>query len=953
MNPELWPRVEELFHAALDLSPDARPAFLEKACGEDAGLRRHVELLISKDEHAGSLLEKPILADVVPQHENEDSSLPTSAVNRASAGANPSRIGTRVGTYEFVSLLGAGGMGEVYRAHDRKLRRDVAIKVLPAVVANDPSRVSRFQREARTLAALNHPYIGAIYGLEETDNGYALVLELIEGPTLAQRLANGRRIPVQETLLIARQIAEALEAAHDKGIIHRDLKPANIKVTPAGTVKVLDFGLAKAFASDSLADLSQVPAGSEDGLIVGTPSYMSPEQARGQAVTKQTDIWAFGCVLYELLTGKHAFHEKTSTDTIVAVLEREPDWTQLPASVSPRLRDLLRLCLEKNIRNRRSTAADVRIDIELALKEPTAEPALSAPAKSRRAWLPWAVAVLAAVYVAWMVLRPVAVIDNPLANARFTRLTDSPGTEEGAAVSPDGRFVVFLADRDGPPDVFLTQVGTGQFMNLTQGNGPLLGRTVRVVGFSADGSEVWFVKEPGGPIRIMPLMGGKPRVFLGPRSMNVAWAPDGSRMVYHTSDPGDPMFVADGSGDNARQIFVGSADRHNHFPAWSPDGRWIYFASGNPIVNEMDLWRISSGGGMPERLTHQNSPVAYPTPISNTTVLYVARDSTGAGPWLWAMDVERNATRRISLGVEKYSSIAASADGRRLAATVGNPTATLWSVPILDRLAGESDVKPYPLPSVRALMPRFGADALFYVSSQGAGGEGLWRHQNGEVIEICRGATAALLEPPAVSADGRRVAFVLRQNGSLRLHVETGEGTESQDLASTLAIRGAPCWSPDGKWIVIGGNDGKGEGLFKIPVDGGEAVRVATGPAANPVWSPDGTIIVYAGANAVGHTPLLAVRPDGARIEWPNITVNRDGERIRFLPSGKSLVYMQGSNPIQDFWILDIATTRTRQLTRLTENATMRTFDITPDGKQIVFDRLRENSDIVLIDLPK
>src|SRR5262245_5656166 len=951
MNPELWPRVEELFHAALDLSPDARPAFLEKACGEDAGLRRHVELLISKDEHAGSLLEKPILADVVPQHENEDSSLPTSAVNRASAGANPSRIGTRVGTYEFVSLLGAGGMGEVYRAHDRKLRRDVAIKVLPAVVANDPSRVSRFQREARTLAALNHPYIGAIYGLEETDNGYALVLELIEGPTLAQRLANGRRIPVQETLLIARQIAEALEAAHDKGIIHRDLKPANIKVTPAGTVKVLDFGLAKAFASDSPTDLSRAPAGSEDGLIVGTPSYMSPEQARGQAVTKQTDIWAFGCVLYELLTGKQAFHEKTSTDTIVAVLEREADWTQLPASVSPRLRDLLRLCLEKNARNRRSTAADVRIDIELTLKEPAAEPALPVPAKSRWAWLPWAVAVLAAVSAVWMALRPVAVIDNPLANAQFTRLTDFPGTEEEAAVSPDGRFVVFLADRDGPPDVFLTQVGTGRFNNLTQGNGPQVGRTNRAVGFSGDGSEVWFLKD-ARPIQIMPLVGGKPRGFLGPRSMHVAWTPDGSRMVYHTSDPGDPMFVADGSGDNARQILVGDAGSHNHFQAWSPDGRWIYFVSGNPIVNEMDLWRIRSAGGMPERLTHQNSLVAYPTPISNTTVLYVARDSSGAGPWLWALDVERKATRRISLGVEKYSSIAASADGRRLVATVGNPTATLWSVPILDHLVGESEVKPYPLPPVRALMPRFGADALFYVSSQGAG-DGLWRYQNGEVLEIWRGATAALLEPPAVSADGRRVAFVLRQNGNLRLHVETSEGTESRDLASTLAVQGTPCWSPDGKWIVIGGNDPKGDGLFKIPVDGGEAVRIATGRAANPVWSPDTTIIVYTGPNTVGHTPLLAVRPDGTRVEWPDITVSRDGERIRFLPGGKSLVYMQGSGPIQDFWILDMATKRTRQLAHLTENATMRTFDITPDGKQIVFDRLRENSDIVLIDLPK
>jgi serine/threonine protein kinase len=324
MNPERWRRVEELFHGALDLLPGARGAFLDKACEEDADLRSHVELLLSKDEHAASLMEKPILADVLP-----------------------SRIGTRVATYEFVSLLGAGGMGEVYRAHDTKLRRDVAIKVLPAVLANDPSRVSRFQREARTLAALNHPHIGAIYGLEETGNGYALVLELIEGPTLADRLAEGRTVPVQEALSIARQIAEALEAAHEKGIIHRDLKPANIKVTPAGTVKVLDFGLAKALALEAHTGLSQAPSGTEDGMMVGTPTYMSPEQARGQTVTKQTDMWAFGCVLYEMLTGRPAFHGESVGEVIAEILKSEPDWNLLPADAPPQIRTLLRRCLQK------------------------------------------------------------------------------------------------------------------------------------------------------------------------------------------------------------------------------------------------------------------------------------------------------------------------------------------------------------------------------------------------------------------------------------------------------------------------------------------------------------------------------------------------------------------------------------------------------------------------------
>src|SRR5215813_8401491 len=470
MNPELWRRVEELFHAALGLSPEARAAFLEKACGEDAGLRRHVELLLYNDEHGGSLLEKPILADVIPQHENEDSFLPADAENPASAGTKSSPIGTRVLTYQFVSLLGAGGMGEVYRAHDTKLKRDVAIKVLPAALANDPRRVSRFQQEARTLAALNHPYIGAIYGLEETRNGYALVLELVEGPTVAQRLANGRTIPVQEALLIARQIAEALEAAHEKGIIHRDLKPANIKVTPAGTVKVLDFGLAKALAGDSLKDLLHVTAGSEDGLIVGTPSYMSPEQARGQPVTKQTDIWAFGCVLFELLTGKQAFHKETFTDTIVAVLEREPDWQAMAPTTPTAVRALLRRCLQKDKDRRFRDIGDARIEIEEALTE-TSAPTHDFPetkstdvskggsgVRQRRVILAGLTCVIVAglIILASLNLKPSPV---PLAVSRVT-ITLPAGQEFGdhlsVAISPDSTRLAYVAHNgNSPPQIYI------------------------------------------------------------------------------------------------------------------------------------------------------------------------------------------------------------------------------------------------------------------------------------------------------------------------------------------------------------------------------------------------------------------------------------------------------------------------------------------------------------------
>ena len=346
MKQERWRRAEDLFHAALERSPEARRAFLDEACGEDAELRRQVEMLVSKDEHAGSLLERPVLTDVA-----------------AALGARGSLVGRQYGPYRILSLLGAGGMGEVYRAHDSKLGRDVAIKTLPPEFAHDPERLARFRREARTLASLNHPNIAAIYGLEESAEVDYLVLELVEGDTLHAPL------PLATALDRACQVAEALEAAHEHGIIHRDLKPANLKVTPQGRVKVLDFGLAKAiWGAEGKPDLSQTAtvtgAGSVAGHIVGTPGYMSPEQARGAVVDQRTDIWAFGCLLYELLAGKRAFRSETVSDTIAAVLEHEPDWQALPAKTPAKVRDLLRKCLQKDANRRLNNMADARATLE-------------------------------------------------------------------------------------------------------------------------------------------------------------------------------------------------------------------------------------------------------------------------------------------------------------------------------------------------------------------------------------------------------------------------------------------------------------------------------------------------------------------------------------------------------------------------------------------------------------
>jgi len=450
---------------------------------------------------------------------------------------------------------------------------------------------------------------------------------------------------------------------------------------------------------------------------------------------------------------------------------------------------------------------------------------------------------------------------------------------------------------------------------------------------------------------LWPLIGGAPHNFPEESAAEVAWSPDGNRLVYHTWQAGDPTFVADRNGANPRLILQNEPGLHNHYQVWSKDGRWIYFVRGRPATREMDLWRISPDGGAPEQITHLNTDIAFPTPINERTVLFVAHNKDGAGPWLWAFDLRTRTADRVSSGLEQYRALAATTDGRRLAVSVVNPQVNLWSVPISSHLVEERDVKPFQLPTTRSQAPRFGGETLFYLSSRD-GADGVWSYRDGKALEIWRGSEGALQTPAAVSADGSGVAFALRRDGKQQMHVMAADGTRVRLLSSDIDVRGTASWSPDGKWIVVAGSDRKGLGLFKLPVDGGSPIRIATGPYLDPVWSPRGDLIVYSGAQLFTLAPLLAVHPDGTPANLPEIKVQREGERVRFLPDGTSLVYMQGNTLAeQDFWLLDLSTMRSRRLTRLSSSAVMRTFDITRDGSRIVFDRLTEDSDVFLIDL--
>jgi Tol biopolymer transport system component len=586
--------------------------------------------------------------------------------------------------------------------------------------------------------------------------------------------------------------------------------------------------------------------------------------------------------------------------------------------------------------------------------------------------VPLAAVVVLAISVAVWLQRTEHFWRSPILDARFQTLTDFEGVQQAAAVSRDGHLVAFLSDRDGPMDVWVTQVDSGEFHNLTHGTVPeLVNPSIRTLGFSPDGSLVTFwVRKPGtsGPVTsgpaspsgdnigiwAVPTLGGEPRPYLDGVA-EFDWSPGGSQLAYHTPGPGDPLYVTNGAirtGD--RPIFTAPAGLHSHFPLWAPDAAFLYFVQGQ-LPDKLDIWRIGPAGGTPERITSHDAQVTYPVLLDRRTLMYLASDPDGSGPWLYSMDVDRRIPHRLTSGLDRYTSLATSADGRRLVATRATPHETLWRVPIGDAPAQVSELSAadrIPLTTSTGFSPRMGPDYLLYVSATGTA-ESIWRLAKGASTELWRGEGARLLGGPAISPDGQHIAFSVRQQGRTLLYAMQADGTNARVVADSLDLQGSPAWAPDGRSVTSAAGDHGVPHLFRVPMDGGSPAAFVHEYSLNPVWAPDGSFVVYSGPDIGTTFSVKAVTAEAAPHPLPALTLTRGARHLKVLPGGHALVLLRGGIQHKDLWLIDLQTGAERQLTSLPADFDVRDFDISPDGREVVLERVQERSDLVLLDLPR
>ena len=854
--------------------------------------------------------------------------------------------GTRLGSYEITAQIGAGGMGEVYQAHDRKLNRDVAIKVLPEMVANDPERLARFHREAQVLASLNHPNIAHIHGYEESTGAHALVMELVEGPTLAGRIAQGP-LPPTEAMTIARQIADALESAHERGIVHRDLKPANIKIREDGTVKVLDFGLAKAMDSQGgplSGDLSHsptvmMPAATRAGVILGTAAYMSPEQVRGQRVDKRTDVWAFACVLYEMLTGRRAFSGETVSDVIAMVLEREPDLTALPP-IPGSVRRLLRRCLEKDVRRRLRDIGDARLELD----EPASDPSLSGEATGQA---------------------------RPERDVVFKRLTDFVGLKESPAISPDGKMVAFVAFVAGKRQIWIRMLAGGVPMQLTRDAidheqprwAPDSSTLIYYTPSATHGGD--------GTVWEISALGGWPRRIASAVSA-ADISRDGRRIaLLQASEDHLALALVTVARDGSHQTLIATlpAGQGYAWPRWSPDGRFIAFQRSAGTGLHMTLEIVSVADGTRRSVCHSSLLMGFCWRSDGSGLIYSSsRGSTVLYPPLLnlrTVTLDGSADRQLTFGDQSYVEPDTDAAGR-LIARRSRSRSDIWKIPV-DGLPSDNTRSAMRITAqtgqVRTPSPSPDDAEVVYLSDNGGHGN-LWvaRTDGSAVRQVTfEDDPAVSVGVPKWSPAGDVIAFVMTRGEDIGVWTVHPDGS---GLRQRVAYGAAPCWSAEGKWLYH--ESGAAARIEKMPSEGGESVVVRTADGgAMPAISPDGAELFYSlslRSNLLGFVEsdreIRRARPEDGESEVLACIPN---ERIPGLPpvlyltvspDGRWLAMPLVDGSTTNLWLLPTTGGAMKRITDFGERSVeiARSISWSADGHHLYAAVADIDTDIVLFD---
>ena len=807
--------------------------------------------------------------------------------------------GTRIGSYEVVSPLGRGGMGEVWRARDTKLGRDVALKALPPEFAADPDRVARFEREARLLASLNHANIGGIHGLEEADGTVALVLELVEGDTLADRLVVGA-LPADEALRLGVQICTALEAAHEKGVIHRDLKPANIKITPEGTVKVLDFGLAKAFeARETDAALTHSPtlsmAATQAGVILGTAGYMSPEQASGTASDKRADIWSFGVVLFEMLAGAKVFGGETVPHVLAAVLAREPDWASLPPHLHPRLREVLERCLQKKPADRYRDIGDVRADLQRVLADPQGAivaPVAPAAAEARsglRASLPWVAATAAICLVVagaagWFLRpapapepRPVVRSVHALPEGRAFRNRGRPVL----TIAADGQHFVY----NGSDGLYLRALDTvaDRLIPGTEGN-------ITNPALSPDGQSVVYFDAPDFQLKRITVSGGASLPLTDATNpFGISWEADGT-ILYGQPDG---IWQVSENGSDPQHLITTEAGEQAHGPQRLPGGDWILFTlartSRATRWDEAEIVVESPATGERRVVLAGGSDARY---LPTGHLVYAFEDVLYAV----AFDVDRLERRGGQVPVVQGVQRALAPEGNTGAASYSvTADGTLVYVPgtagvvaeegVLALVDRAGAVSPLPVRPGQYRSPRVSPDGRqLAVEVLGADGQGhIWLYELSGQSQLRRLTQTGNNTRPIWTPDSERVTFASQQDGAWGIYEQPADGGAVAERL--LAVEQGPAlpesWSPDGQTLLFTDATTQGEWtVWTLTRDGDQPVIFADEVANHfgAVFSPDGRWVAYTGVDDAAGTGLVGVRVQSFPSTGVVRQVTQDGE---------------------------------------------------------------------------